>query len=395
MNVNDLQKGQNDAAGDEILGFYARKPPQYAVYQTALRAAIQYADETAKADEQRKSLTQFAPLRGEINGLLQSWREAPDTQKILRIIPVRNGRKLRAQAERYDRRVADALIVGLEGDYTGAGEVLKDVKDDIVGERVGWARLEYLLSALTMVAIFVIVTAVTAMFALQKTCVNSPFCFENSIDLWRGAMSGSIGAFFSIALGIRGRTMLTDLHRVSNLTDAALRVAIGIIAGMVLVALVLDRILVIQVGASTSGVTNELYYAIAGFLAGFSERMVPDLLAKAEVKNDESPVVRTAARDTQAAGTSLAGETAATPGAPVGAAGAASSAVSGVAPSAADAADIAAGVDPVPAQAQEDGCVADEPLADDEVTPDEALPAASGGVAVEAAPVEGVPERQP
>src|SRR5689334_2058230 len=123
MNVADLVPDAWDALGFKIIAIYARKPPEYAVYRTMHRVLIHFADDPAISDEQRKSLAQLAPVRGEINGLIDGWRSAPDRNRILGV-RVRNGPHRRSKAERYDRRTADALQVALEGDLTGAGVVL-------------------------------------------------------------------------------------------------------------------------------------------------------------------------------------------------------------------------------------------------------------------------------
>jgi hypothetical protein len=103
--------------------------------------------------------------------------------------------------------------------------------------------------------------------------------------------------------------------------------------------------------------------ALAGFLGGFSERMVPDLLASAVAKTGEAPVVRTPIHDPDPTiGSDRGG--------PAEKAGGLS-----------DSGGIATGIDPVPAQALEDCCVSELQLADGEITPDGMLPAASGGVA--------------
>ena len=102
--------------------------------------------------------------------------------------------------------------------------------------------------------------------------------------LWAAAAVGALGAFFSIAIAIRGRTVLTDLHSRDNAADAVLRIVIGAIAAGLLVCFVLSRVAVVTIGGTAlevgTGNSAWMVTVIAAFLAGFSERLVPDLLEK-------------------------------------------------------------------------------------------------------------------
>ncbi len=368
MNVADLKVDEPDSAGVRVRFIYARNPPRYAVYRTAARVLVHYADDPAKSDEQRKALAQLAPQRGEINGLVDGWRSADRDKRILWIGP-RNGEKLRAKAERYDRQVSDALIVALEGDLTGAGALLNTIKEDAKNERVGWSRFEYLLTAFGTAFALTLIGAFVAYFDTPEQCaLGRMLCIEHAWDIWRGVVAGAFGGFFSIALAIRGRTILTDLYRTSNLMDAALRVIIGSIAGAVLVALIDAGFVRFHLGESSPGDYRAIHIFIVGFVAGFAERMVPDLLGTAEVKTGEAPVIRKPEpemneEDRLAKAAGKAG----------GAAGAGAGA--------GEVEDDGADDDPVPEQTGEDCCAADIELPDDEATPDSDLPPASGGVA--------------
>jgi hypothetical protein len=370
VNVADLKAGDLDSAGHPVLHFYSRKPPEYAVYQTRERAMVHFADAPDVSDEQRTGLAQLAPLRGETNALSDDWREKPDRYHTLGIIPRRNGARIRQRAARYDRRIGDALIVALEGDLTGAGAVLQEIKDDVIEERVGWSRFEYLLVAITIAFAFILFSILFAVLTVPDVdnaaaaarsllCDTEldPRCFDDATDLWRGAMAGALGSFFSIALAIRGRTVLPDLNKVNNWMDAGLRVAIGIIAGTVLVSLVVSDFVNLRIGEA-AGELNELYIGIVGFVGGFAERLVPDLLARAAVQEGEKPVLRKPEPDLDAAGAAPAG--AAVGSAPAG--------------------EVVEDEVP-PDDETEDGCVEDLDIDEDDLTRDEHLPAASGGVA--------------
>jgi len=406
VNVADLKLHGVDALGFQIGCIYYLNPPEYGIYQTEKRVLVHFADDITKQSQQRKLLSELAPLRGEINGLIDGWRSAQD-RKFLNIVPnfrrmrsrtkakrhensspklhhdahdspepsfrpifTISGKKFRSKAERYDRGSADALQVALEGDVCTARALLEKVKQDILNERVGRSRFEYLLAAFwTAVAIWLISIEVMAIDAKYPcaTSVNQFLCIPNAVQLWRGFVAGAAGAFFSIAIFIRTRTILPDLYRLANVMDALLRVVVGSIGGVVLVALILAQFVQFSLGSSSPAHFDDLYILIVGFVAGFIERLVPDLLAKGDARTGEAPVGPT---PRPSPGAAKQPETSPTEGA-----------------SAKDASPVDQQEgDPTPEQQNEDGCVTDKPIADEELTRDEDLPRASGAVDQEETP---------
>ncbi|MFL6748986.1 MAG: hypothetical protein ACJ8E6_09920, partial [Sphingomicrobium sp.] len=118
------------------------------------------------------------------------------------------------------------------------------------------------------------------------------------------------------------------------------------------------------IGDSVSNIYGAMEVLIYGFVAGFAERLVPDLLAKVDARTGEPPTIRRpepAMDADRKHGFEKAGGLAA---------GA----------EADDDEEAAVATDPVPEQSSEDSCAADIELPDDEATPDSELPPASGGV---------------
>ena len=109
-----------------------------------------------------------------------------------------------------------------------------------------------------------------------------------SSDLWLAAKAGLVGAAFSIALAIRGRTVALDTDLLDNVTDGTLRLLIGVISAGVLLLLfasgIVPNLKIGEADFKPSTLTWEMVLVI-GFVGGFLERLVPDLLEK---KNSQS-----------------------------------------------------------------------------------------------------------
>ena len=106
---------------------------------------------------------------------------------------------------------------------------------------------------------------------------------EASSDLWLAAKAGLIGASFSIALAIRGRTVALDTELLDNVTDGTLRLLIGVISAGVLLLLFASGIVPnLKIGDAifSGGTLTWQTVLLVGFVGGFMERLVPDLLEK-------------------------------------------------------------------------------------------------------------------
>lgn len=346
--VADVVLNGTDSAEVKILEVYSKNPPRYAIYRTADRVLIQFADDINRAQLQRRAMSVLSPVRGDINGLIGSWRGSKARDEISKV-------------DLLDRATANALIVALEGDVAGATILLNAVKQKIIDDRTSWARSLYLMISAGMSAFcMLIVCSVLSPWFVPIHAFSS-----DARSLWLAAGAGTAGAFFSIATGLRRRTVLPDLQWGDNTTDAILRVTIGIIAAVLLLCLLKSQLVVINIGSLSSaagsgspgGEYNWILVLVLGFIGGFSERLVPDLLDKAT--SAAEPTTRAApASDADKAG--------------------AARAVAG-----ADRADgkilTATGVDADPEAT--DACLCDSPFNLDDATGDHALPAATGGVA--------------
>ena len=269
--IEHVKLGGTDRSGYDITCIYALNPPEYAVYGTKIRTSIQYADDPVLAKQQRTTMAVCSPLRGQINGLIDGWRG--------------DGRRARShRVADYDRRVADALVMGFEGSISSTLDLLTEIRNDIVAERRSLAQSDYLLTAVITVA------ALLILFAAVRAIVGDT---DYANPAWNaaltGASGGTLGAFFSIAVGMRSRTVLVDIQKWDNRRDAILRVIVGTIGGAILICLLLTKLVtVLGLDITQDQGLGALQALVIGFLAGFSERAVPDILSKASLATDAS-----------------------------------------------------------------------------------------------------------
>lgn len=351
--VADIQEGGSDSTGARILTVFAKVVPLYAVYRTAERVVVHFADDPDLGGRQRRAMARLNPVRGEINGLIDGWRSSRAHDK-------------QAKARLFDRRAADALVMALQGDPGHADLILQAIKTDLLEERTSWARFQYLLFASGAAAVLIALIA----FVTGGWFARALHDFGSTAEtLWLAAAAGAIGAFFSIAIAIRSRTVLTDLQTLDNAADAVLRVVIGAIAAALAICLIESGFVTISVGgAGTADPGPEsdrawLLVVIAAFVAGFSERLIPDLLDKSALTGSAAPA--------RSGASAPAGERR-----PEGHA-ALTDAPAAAAPE--GPAEEEAG-DPAPEDEGEDGCVADVTMAEEELVDDTELPPARGGV---------------
>jgi hypothetical protein len=271
--IDDVCNNKKDVCNEDVLCFYARKSPDYLVYRNSMRVMVQFADDKTKAKGQRKSISCLNALRGQISGLIDGWHHGNE--------------KLQARARRYDRRVADAIVTGLEGSTPDALALLAEIRDDIIAERKSIAQTDYLVVAALFG--FLLLVAIGILQSQWSPMANQP---AHSNLIWAGAAGGVLGAFFSIATGLRTRAILIDLQQWDNRRDALLRIAVGTIAGGILLSLFLTNMASIaQVSRATltdnRTVEPLLLAMVLGFLGGFSERAVPGLLSRASLSIEE------------------------------------------------------------------------------------------------------------
>lgn len=276
--VADVHRGKEDISERLICEIYYKAPPRYAVYRSSERVIVQYADDGESSDDgkplapvQRARMAALNPLRSQITGLIDGWERSKKPSQAER-------------ARRYNARVAAALNQCLEGDLTSPLSVLTEVRDEIVAERASWGRFLYLLSALIIATAFCIV-----FWTLKSTFFAPP---HPTGGVWLAARGGTIGAFFSIAMNIQQRKVLTDLLTRDNVADAALRITVGAIGAGVLLCVLQSGFTPLASFGNAVLAGDKMSWQVIlviGFGAGFSERLVPTIVERFSAQDATAP----------------------------------------------------------------------------------------------------------
>ena len=250
--VSSVRVGSEDARGVTIDQVYAIRAARYAIYRARDRMMVHFADDAAVADGQRKRLNDLAEMRAKLAVL------TVDLDK---------------SAAYYDGQVAHALQLALDSEAEKAHEIMVQTVARAEGERASRGRIQYLICGLATAAAFLIVLGIGyAAVTFEKPTNN----------LWLAAIGGAIGALFSMSISIRSRAVAFDLYRSANIADGALRILVGVISAGTLILLMATNIvpkLQVGGGALTGDAATWETILLLGFIAGFLERLLPDILS--------------------------------------------------------------------------------------------------------------------
>ena len=119
--LRDIRVGNKDGRDLPIKHIYAAQSDEYSIYQAG-EVMVQFADDTAKAQTQRKSILPVSSARAEVNALVQGL----------------------ACREICDRQLAYTLQLALDGDMDGAKATVAAAKAFVLAKRAARGRFQYL-----------------------------------------------------------------------------------------------------------------------------------------------------------------------------------------------------------------------------------------------------------
>jgi hypothetical protein len=253
--LSELEEGSPDKLGhivEEIL--WVGK--NYAVYWTKHGVYVHFSDDENQADEQRQRFIKVSPEICELRYLTPQMRPA-------------------GHFTQFDHNIAEAIMLVLEKDETGrsiAQQALKMAVDRVTNDNT-------LLYVRALAWSLVVVLGVVAGVAVGLV---KPFPSHHPLLYLVAGIAGGTGAMLSIATRLQAFRLKPCHQSNMNYWMSIIRIGIGIIAGMVLMLLapiILPDVLktLFQWENKNTVPTLEMA-AVLGFVAGFAERLVPNIM---------------------------------------------------------------------------------------------------------------------
>jgi hypothetical protein len=275
--VKPPHRGDEDASGSPIQSIFATTK-QFVVYEADNQIRVLLPEDYATAKVLRQKVADLGGLRASIEDL--------------RADPSLSASSMKTRAA---REVAWALAQAFEDESSPPSEQPKEILTRVDGRLRSLVkshyRKKYVLSnlvAFCAIEILLIIGAIVLSHASIAT--------GNLAALHRYALYGSfgaLGAFLSVIIGIRSIDVDLNLKGWEHVFAGATRILIGVIGALV-IGLALDSSLIDptfgasgapapQISPNSGALERRLALnLILSFIAGFSERLVPNLLRRGE-----------------------------------------------------------------------------------------------------------------
>lgn len=287
--VDQIEVGKPDSTGQIIEEIYIKIAGLYAIYRAGSRICLHYADDEETGIKQRMSMVNITVMRGTVESLIDEVDDTNDRYRLRRV-------------HRYRRRLADTLQLALQGQSNLARGELEALRERLLAELRSQSSQVYLATA------FLTGVVVLLLIAILSKLIGSPVpAYSVQLaSMWFAAAVGTVGAVFSTAFTVQKRAIQPSVSLRDTFVDAAIRVLVGSLAGALTYAAVEAKIIGLTIG-DIEVRRGDLAFSIVGedwlrlllvaFIAGLSERQVPDLLNRMNGDKGLPPDPRLTPRD--------------------------------------------------------------------------------------------------
>jgi hypothetical protein len=266
FDLSELREGGSDKLGhivEEIL--WVGK--NYAIYRTNVGVYVHFSDDENEADEQRQRFIKVCPEICELRYLTPQIRSTGHWIF---------GRKNREDASLFDHNIAQAIMLVMEKDVeTGrniAQQALKMAVDRVTNDNTLRYVRASLVAWLAIVGLGVIVGLIGHLPAPR----HQPLLYVVA------GIAGATGAMLSIATRLQSFRLKPCNQSDMNHWMSVIRIGTGIIAGIVLMLLapiiLRDPLSTLFQWGDNNRVPTLETAAVLGFVAGFAERLVPNIM---------------------------------------------------------------------------------------------------------------------
>lgn len=243
INPNDFRLNEVDNDGSNIERIYY-KSVEYVVYRTRNAIRIDFDDDLPSlknySDNHHKLGVQLARIYSWLPESL-SWSE-----------PI-------------NRQIARAIVVNIMGREDDAKQMLDHAEVRIKKLKEIQGKLQYTLSSFAVVAVML-----TLLIISQSVCKGGHAIYIAV------AFCGALGGVLSVATGYGSLDIDIDATTATNCLIGASRIVIAMSASVFMYFAITSEVLLAFLGKldSNAGIF------LASIIAGFSERMVPNILSK-------------------------------------------------------------------------------------------------------------------
>ena len=171
----------------------------------------------------------------------------------------------------FKRMLGAGYVLMLEKNFDLIDEIIDDAEKYLRQRNIEASRLLFLKSSVISLSIIVLIVLISIFFIKKYNCFII------------GSTMGVVGAFASIWTRY-GKICYTGLaSKKLHCFESVTRLLTGGIFALIALLCIKTGILFSNINTGS----NPCLYALSGFIAGFSERLIPSLIEKITIKNEK------------------------------------------------------------------------------------------------------------